>query len=138
MNIEFADRLSQVAWCYLSSHPDHAESFQDFILTKFTGGWHTVAPDVSPDPDHPDRPDWSHQRGAIITLKIAANTHGDAFYWSPDEGEIPCTREFRWGIFAHPVDRYGLLDPAAQAKRIINGGFINHGSHAEPRWSSHT
>lgn len=145
MNIHFDDRLSQIAWCYLASLPQHQEQFDQFLLRHFRGGWHTVRPDIKSDPENPERPDWAHQTGAIVQLHIAADTYWRNFYWVENDGffddpeaRIPATREFNWAICSYPVSPYGQIESPSNFTHIINGGWVNHGTHEEPSWSSHT
>jgi hypothetical protein len=88
---------------------------------------------------------WRHQGGRMATLIIGVAT-GD-IYWAAGD---PHAWEFSWQIVAAPVNEYGEPDPkrvpAPKPERwvsgvgevVMNGGLVNHGTHEEPDWHSHT
>ena len=142
MNIHFVDKLTSHIWSNMISQPQHAEEMSNWLLRFMQGGWQNVRDgdfEVIP-PRHPDpnlswaKPNYAKQGGTLQTLQIVV----DHFSMAYDEECGAMTTEFNWAVISQPVDKHGEPDPAKPTERLINGGFINHGTWEEPRWSSHT
>jgi hypothetical protein len=150
MNIVFDDKLSATCWHNLMGDPGHRDHLLRWITPFLWGAWSRSNPGDIPirDPaETPPRPDWRGTTGHLSVLHI--HTCSNDCYVDVDSEtgleSFPTwfTGEFSWGVYSYPVDDYGCLPPRDQQPRdrahlIIHGGLINHGSHTEPSWSSHT
>jgi hypothetical protein len=156
MNIKFANKLAHDCWHAMCQDENHHQALLDWAARFLAGSWAgdpsiehiPQAPDR--DPDDP-RPDWRNQTGTVSELVISVRI-GDTYLlpahthtWSDGENDheftVPArwaTKEFNWAVVTCPVNRFGDIDEPIGRTRVINGGFINHGTHEDPSWSSHT
>ena len=154
MNVTFADKLSHDTWHNTMCSTDaHREALFRWIAPFISGAWCYADPltDIPVRPgsaEHP-RPDNRHQTGTVSILQIRVNPNDcyltDAaigYGWHGPNTEVYpglwCAGEFSWVVYTQPVTEYGGQDPGYPYKHVVHGGLINHGSHNEPSWSSHT
>lgn len=139
MNIVFADRASQMAFCHAASEPKHQDQIHSWLLRFFMGGWHTIDGDTPTDPNNAARAHyrgWEAHRSPRLTIRAHDLRVAPGLPVGP-----PTTDEFSWAVHLYPVDSYGIPDPNYTPTRddlIMHGGLINHGDWENPSWSSHT
>jgi hypothetical protein len=147
MNIVFDDKLSATCWHNLMGHDAHRDHLLKWITPFLWGAWSRSNPDDIPIRDAneaPPKPDWRGAKGYMSVLRI--RTCSNDCYMDPNSADLESfptwfAGEFSWGVYSYAVDDYGMLPetlPRNRASLMIHGGYINHGSHAEPHWSSHT
>jgi hypothetical protein len=115
----------------------HYAALSNWIMSFIAGAWSRSA-DLADIPvregaNEPAKPCSYGQSGTVSTLRIRVCTNDG--YLVDDAW---CAREFAWSVTAQAVDTYGTTRDNPEARHVIHGGLINHGTHAEPRWSSHT
>ena len=135
MNVLFTDKFTHKAWKDTAQTKQH-RFLRDWLLDKMLNeGW------ADRDDDFPNETEpkdlWDKISGEIALIYIYADPSQTQWV-----GEKLMCREFSWGIFTIPVDQYGELKfmpirPPHEHRRLI-GGLFNHGTHADPIWSSNT
>lgn len=156
MNIIFQSKLAADCWHNLVEGDQHSAPLRRFMDGFVHSGWGGRSDPqdipVSPGTAKNPRPYFMDITGyqAELVLSVCGN---DAYLlpdglaeWRTDDGGQKAafpggwvTREFDWIIWSYPVDEYGdIVRDVTARKKVMNGGFINHGSHDEPSWSSHT
>lgn len=131
MNVEFPDRLSAVCFHNMVRDAKHREQFMDWLTTFMWGSW--MQDSGSWELNSRGRPDWAKQSGRMARLVIGV--YNNSVYMTEDG---PMATEFDWAVQDAEVDKYGQLPDKPEWQRVINGGWINHGDHEKPDWSSHT
>ena len=131
MNIEFPDRLSAVCFHNMVRDDRHREAFVNWLTPFMWGSWmQDTGPWVL---DARGKPDWAQQSGRMAKLIISV--YNNDIYMTEDG---PMAPEFNWYVRDCECDTYGRLPDVPKWRSVINGGWINHGTHDKPDWSSHT
>lgn len=133
MNVQFSNKLSQMAFCHAMSNPAHFPQLQSWLMRFFQGGWRTLAGNIPITAQ--GNPDFQNWTGHSVRLTIHASTNNTKIV-----DDLPVTNEFDWRVDLIEIDRYGEDGPTTfdRENLIMNGGLINHGTWEDPDWSSHT
>lgn len=134
MNVQFSNKLSQMAFCHAMSNPKHQPQLQSWLLQFFQGGWRTLAGDI-PRAEN-NRPHFTGWEGHLVRLTINARNTDTQIV-----DDLPITKEFDWSVELVPIDKYGEANgdaPFSRANFVMSGGLVNHGTWEDPEWSSHT
>ena len=139
MNVIFDDNIAATCWHNLMRVPEHRDALMNWLLPFLCGAWVRYDEGDIPvrDPNEAvPKPDWRNNQGRMgeLHLRVCSND-----CYKGDDGWF--AYEFSWGVYTYPVDGYGQMPdnrPRDREHCAIFGGLINHGTHDEPSWSSHT